>query len=67
MYKYVDDCTVYEVISIPYASQLQNDLDDIDNWSEANNMRINVKKTKELRVSLPKEVPPINIPIIFIV
>ena len=31
MYKYVDDCTVYEVISIPYASQLQNDLDDIDN------------------------------------
>ena len=67
MYKYVDDCTVYEVISIPYASQLQNDLDDIEKWTEANNMRINVKKTKELRVSLPKEVPPINIPIIFIV
>ena len=60
MYKYVDDCTVYEVVSVPYASQLQNGLDDIDNWTEVNNMRINAKKTKELRVSFLKEVPPFN-------
>ena len=60
MYKYVDDCTIYEVVTAPYASQLQNDLDDIDNWTEANNMRINVKKTKELRVLFLKKVPSFN-------
>ena len=57
MYKYVDDCTIYEVVTAHYASQLQNDLDDIGNWTEANNMHLNVKKTKELRFSFLNKVP----------
>ena len=52
LYKYVDDCTVYEIISnSSHNSSLQATIDSINNWTEHNSMCLNVSKTKELRVS----------------
>ena len=52
IYKYVDDCTVYEIIPrSSTTSSLQLAIDQITEWTEYNNMSLNVKKTKELRIS----------------
>ena len=56
LYKYVDDCTVYEIISSSsHNSTLQATIDSINTWTEYNNMCLNVFKTKELRVSFLKD------------
>jgi len=56
IYKYVDDCTVYEIIPRSSAtSSLQTSINQITKWTELNNMSLNVKKTKELRVSFLKK------------
>ena len=56
LYKYVDDCTVYEIISrSSHNSTLQDTIDSINTWTEYNNMCLNVFKTKELRVSFLKD------------
>ncbi len=57
LYKYVDDCTLYEIVEKPYFSEIQKDLDELQNWTRANNMQLNVKKTKELRISFLNEGP----------
>ena len=54
MYKYVDDCTIYEIISKPSTSSLQTSIDNISEWTKNNNMKLNVQKTKELRISFSK-------------
>jgi hypothetical protein len=55
LYKYVDDCTTYEVVfrSTNY-TMLQTDLNIVNTWTETNNMRLNIKKMKEFRISFPK-------------
>jgi hypothetical protein len=56
LYKYVDDCTVYEIVSRSSPnSTLQANIDSINDWTDRNNMRLNVSKTKELRVSFLKD------------
>jgi hypothetical protein len=56
LYKYViDDCTAYEVVSrSTNYTMLQTDLNIVNTWTEANNMRLNIKKTKEFRISFLK-------------
>ena len=45
--KYIDDCSVCEVVRISEldASKLQQEIDNVTQWSGANNMKLNVKKT----------------------
>ena len=63
IYKYVDDCTVFEVTSHSSASSdLQTHLDSINQWIVNNNMLINAKKTKELNICFTK-FPPILQPL----
>ena len=63
IYKYVDDCTVFEETSHSSASSdLQTHLDSINQWIVNNNMRINAKKTKELNICFSKS-PPILQPL----
>ena len=57
MYKFIDDCTSSEIVSLGQNSVMQNDVDYISEWTTTNNMRINVKKTKEFRVSFLKSEP----------
>ena len=58
LYKYVDNCTIYEVVPKAEPSILQNELNKIIEWTDSNNMKINVTKTKELSVSFLKNSPP---------
>jgi hypothetical protein len=49
--KDVDDCTAYEVVSrSTNYTMLQTDLNIVNTWTETNNMRLNIKKTKEFRI-----------------
>lgn len=62
MYKYVDDCTISEVVSTTGMDPpiLQQEIDNINQWSTANNMKLNVKKTKEFTVSFLKNQPSLE-------
>ena len=52
LYKYVDDCSTYEIVSRSFLnSSLQANINTINDWTNHNNMRLNVSKTKEMRVS----------------
>ena len=59
LYKYVDDCTIYEVISATAidSSTLQQEINNIAQCSYINNMKLNVQKTKEFTVSFLKNMP----------
>ncbi len=48
LYKYVDDGTLFEICSEVGDSHLQDAVDDILAWSEANQMKLNPQKTKEM-------------------
>ena len=50
MFKYVDDCTVFDVCnnSRPSVPMLQESADITTDWSRNNDMRINATKTKEM-------------------
>ena len=50
MYKYVDDCTVFEVLSATDADSpiLQQEIDNINTWTNANNMKLNVQKKQRI-------------------
>ena len=54
LYKYVDDCAITETIrsSPTESSNLQHEIDHINNWSIDNNMKLNAKKTKEFNISM---------------
>jgi hypothetical protein len=53
LYKYVDDSALSEVVKVGKSDPLtlQWEVDSVKQWSVANNMKLNVKKTKELIVS----------------
>ena len=58
IYKYIDDCTIFEVTSQSSAtSDIQRHLDSINQWIKDNNMRINSKKSKELNICFSKSRP----------
>ena len=57
LYKYVDGCTFYEIVGKPYISEIQKDLDELQDWTTNNNMQLNVEKTKELRISFLNDSP----------
>jgi hypothetical protein len=46
-FKFVDDVTLTEVVS-SNATQMQSLANQVMNWSQANFMNINAKKTKEM-------------------
>ena len=54
LYKYVDDCAITETIrpSHSESSNLQREIDHINNWSIDNNMKLDAKKTKEFNISM---------------
>ena len=47
-HKYLDDTTLTEIILRDTASEMQHVADAMMEWSEANHMNVNVKKTKEM-------------------
>lgn len=57
MYKYIDDCTVSEIVSVDQNRSFRKQMDYISQWTSSNNMRLNVKKTKEFRISFLKSQP----------
>ena len=57
IYKYVDDCSTFEFTAITHISHLQVGLNEICNWITTNNMQLNYKMTKELRISFLKQSP----------
>ena len=58
-WKYVDDCTIYEVTSLGKASSLQNDINCISQWSQQNNMNLNPKKCKIMTIC-PLKTKPVS-------
>jgi hypothetical protein len=48
LYKYVDDSALSEVVKVGKSDPLtlQQEVDRVNQWSIANNMKLNVKKTK---------------------
>ena len=65
LYKYVDDCSVSEVVrnSELDASKLQQEIDNVTQWSSANNMKLNAKKTKDFTVSFLHNQPSVELQI----
>ena len=64
MYKYVDDSSSSEIVSYPFdTSNIQDQVNSIVTWLSTNRMKINVKETKEFRVSF-LNVDPIFDPIV---
>ena len=59
LYKYVDDSALSEVVRVGESnlSTLQHEVDRVNQWSIANNMKLNVKKTKEFILSFLKNQP----------
>ncbi len=57
LHKYMDDSTVTEEVSDLADSHLQEDTDNIVQWSDDNHMKINGKKTKEMIISFKKSIP----------
>ena len=59
-WKYVDDITISEVVPLNGNSVLQLELDNINSWALANDMKLNPGKCKEIVVWLSrlKDLPP---------
>jgi hypothetical protein len=62
LYKYVDDCALSEVVKVGKSDPLtlQQEVDSVNQWSIANNMKLNVKKTKEFIVSFLTNQPSLQ-------
>ena len=56
-YKYADDCTHSECIMKGECSNMQKVLDSVQNWSNANRMKLNAKKTKDMWICFGKSIP----------
>jgi hypothetical protein len=50
LHKFVDDCTLSEILPRFGSSTMQFEIDDLDAWSKANHMNINTNKTKEMLI-----------------
>ena len=59
LYKFIDDMNMFEVVSVPViqTTTLQQEVDSFCQWATTNNMKLNVKKTKEFMVSFLKHTP----------
>ena len=62
LFKYVDDCALSEVVKVGKSDPLtlQQEVDSVNQWSIANNMKLNVKKTKEFIVSFLTNQPSLQ-------
>ena len=60
VWKYVDDVSIAEKLSRNSVSTIQSNLDVINAWSSLNWMKLNAKKSKELRVCFFKEKPSLQ-------
>jgi len=58
LHKFVDDCTLSEIISKHEISTMQHEMDSLAKWSESNHMNINIKKTKEMLLGSIANNPP---------
>ncbi len=63
LYKYVDDCALSEVVKVGKSDPLtlQQEVDSVNQWSIANNMKLNVEKTKEFIVSFLTNQPSLQL------
>jgi hypothetical protein len=60
LHKFVDDCTMTEILKAHMTSIMQQEIDSVDSWSSLNHMNINTKKTKEMLLgSITKNPPPL--------
>jgi len=48
LHKFVDDCTLSEIIARHETSAMQSEMDSLAKWSGNNLMNVNIKKTKEM-------------------
>ena len=64
LWKYVDDTTVFEIISKGQSSSAQEYLDSVADWSADNRFQLNIDKCKEIRISFSKNNP--DLPPLFI-
>ena len=61
--KYVDDSTLWEVLSENVQSELPSKVNDCVNWASHSDMKLNPSKTKEMLVSFRSN-PPAVLPLI---
>ncbi len=64
LHKYMDDSTITEEVIDPADSTMHDEVNDIVEWYDDNNTRINVKKTKEMIISFkrkPPHFPPLKV------
>ena len=54
---YVDDSSLVESVKNPEDSQLNDRVNDLVEWANKNKMKLNGKKTMEIRISFRKKVP----------
>ncbi len=57
LHKYMDDSAITAEVIDPADSIMLDDVNDIVEWSDDNNTRINGKKTKEMIISFKKKPP----------
>ena len=50
-HKYIDDTTMTEILSLGQTSQMAGYMNELYQWSLANNMQINKRKTKEMVIT----------------
>ena len=55
--KYADDCTQQQVVSAASGSNLQQSINEVNNWATLNRMTINAKKTKDIWISFTDAIP----------
>ena len=55
--KYADDCTQHQVVSVASGSNLQQSINEVNNWATLNRMTINAKKTKDMWISFTDTIP----------
>jgi len=58
LHKFVDDCTLTEIIAKYSSGVMQQELDKLNSWSQSNHMNINTKKTKEMLLGTIVKNPP---------
>ena len=55
--KYADDCTQHQIVSVDSNSNLQQSINEVNNWEVLNKMAINAKKTKDMWISFTDAIP----------
>lgn len=58
LHKFVDDCTLSEILSTFNQSSMQQQIDNVNDWSRLNLMNINTRKTKEMLLGAIRNNPP---------